>query len=92
MSRETVNGTHKRRSRAEASRLVQEYLRSGLNLKAFCRQHNLDHSTLTHPDVSGQRINPPNSNAQTLCWVRIELARNFDAGTLRQLLHVLESR
>jgi len=90
VSRKPVNPTRKRRSRAEVSRLVEEYLRSGLSLKAFCQQHDLDRSTLAQR--LQQRQNPTAQEAPTSGWVRIGLARNFDAATLRQLLRLLESR
>jgi len=112
-----VHSTPKRRSRAEVSRLVEEYLKSGLSLKAFCRQHNLDRKTLTRR--LRQRQNSTAQNPPSARWVRvelasepeavsvgapsgvtlvvaggrrIELARNFDAATLHQLLYVLESQ
>jgi hypothetical protein len=117
VSQKPGNSTRKRRSRAEVCRLVEEYLRSGLSLKAFCQQHDLDRSTLARRWQ--QRQNPTAQDAQTSGWVRvelapqpdplpvaapsgvalvvaggrrIELARNFDAATLRQLLRLLESR
>jgi len=95
---------------------VEEYLRSGLSLKAFCQQHHLDRSTLVRRLRQRQDLASPNSQAPS--WVRvelasepdavsvgapsgvtlvvgggrrIELARNFDAATLRQLLGLLES-
>ena len=116
MSQEPVNSTPKRRSRAEVSRLVEEYLSSGLSLKAFCRQHNLDRSTMARR--LRQRENSTAHNPPSPGWVRVEpasepeavsvgapsgvtlvvaggrrveLARNFDAATLRQLVRVLES-
>jgi len=90
VSRKPVNSARKHRSRAEVSRLVEEYLRSGLSLKAFCQQHDLDRSTLSRR--LGQRQNPTGHNPRPPGWVRVGLARNFDAATLRQLLRLLESR
>ena len=96
---------------------MEEYLNSGLSLKAFCQQHHLDRKTLTRR--LRQRQNAAGQSAQSPGWLRvelppepdpvsvgapsgvtlvvaggrqIELARNFDAATLRQLLHVLESQ
>ncbi len=77
MTEKSVNSTPKRRSRAEVSRLVEEYLSSGLSLKAFCQQHHLDRSTLARrlrqrPNPSAQNPPPPN-------WVRVELAPEPEA-------------
>lgn len=99
---------------AEVSRLIAGYLSSGLSLKAFCQQQDLDRS-----ESPGQRQNVAGQNTQPPCrgrveltpepdpvsvaapsgmvlvvagGRRIELARHFDAATLHQLLHVLESR
>ena len=58
MSEKPVNSTPKRRSRGEASRLLEEYLKSGLSLKAFCQHHHLDCNTLVRPDGVGPRQNP----------------------------------
>jgi len=71
-----VNSTPKRRSRAEVSRLVEEYLKSGLSLKAFCQQHHLDRSTLVRRLRQSQNStaqNPPFPG-----WVRVELASEPD--------------
>jgi len=116
MTEKPVNSTPKRRSRAEVSRLVEEYLKSGLSLKAFCRQHNLDRSTLARR--LRQRQSSTAHNPSSPGWVRvelvsepdpvsvgvpsgvtlvaaggrrIELARNFDATILHQLLGLPES-
>jgi hypothetical protein len=67
MSGETVHARGKCRSRAEVSRLVEEYSSS----KAFCRQHHLGRSTLT------RRLQQQNLGAQPRPppgWVRVELA------------------
>ena len=66
MSGEAVHATGKRRSRAEVSRLVGEYLRSGLSLKAFCRQHHLGRSTLSRrlqqrQNLAAQPLQPSGS-------------------------------
>ena len=117
MTEKLVDSTPKRRSRAEVSRLVEEYLNSGLSLKAFCQQHHLDRSTLARR--LRQRQNAAGQSPQPPGWIRvelasepdpvsvgvpsgvalvvaggrrIELARHFDAGTLHQLLRLLESR
>jgi|YNPMSStandDraft_1061717.scaffolds.fasta_scaffold19388_2 hypothetical protein len=46
MSRKAVHATRKLRSRAEGSRLLEEDLGSGLNLKDICQQYRPDRSTL----------------------------------------------
>jgi hypothetical protein len=116
VSREAVNATRKRRSRAEVSCLVEQYLSSGLSLEAFCQQH-LDRSTPVRR--LRQRQNLTSQPPQPAGWVgvelssgpdpvsvgapsgvtlvvaggrRIERARHFDAVTLHQQLHLLESR
>jgi len=116
VSQEPVNSTPKRRSRAEVSRLVEQYLKTGLSLKAFCQQHHLDRSTLVRRLKQWQNLSaqptqlprwvrvelapePDPVSVGAPCGVtlvvaggrRIELARNFDAATLRQLLGLLES-
>jgi len=47
--------SRKRRSRAEAERLVHEYEQSGMTRVAFCRQHGLSVATL---DKYRQRCRP----------------------------------
>jgi len=76
MSREAVNSTPKRRSRAEVSRLVEQYLRSGLSLKAFRQQYQLDRKTLTRR--LRQRLNSTAHNPPSPGWVRAELAPESD--------------
>ena len=76
MTENPVNSTPKRRSRAEVSRLVEEYLKSGLSLKAFCQQHHLDRKTLTRR--LRQRQNSTAHNPPSRGWVRVELASEPD--------------
>ena len=94
MNEEQVCKVPRRRSRQEVDRLVAEYESSGLSRLEFCRERGVGLSTLDR--YRTRRKGQPQAGGNALLAVvlrggrRVEVGRGFDAGTLEQLVHVLE--
>ena len=88
------------RSRAEADHLAAEYEAGGLNREEFCNERKVTLKSLARYVTRYRKRKAENTQPQR--WVAVELAmllssgrrievkRGFDAGTLRQLVAVLE--
>lgn len=71
MSEEQVGAKRRRRSRAEISQLVREYLASGLSAQQFCAHYGLNLSTLRRRlALMGQ----PEQAACRRKWVAVEIS------------------
>ncbi|MGC8795107.1 MAG: IS66 family insertion sequence element accessory protein TnpA [Bryobacteraceae bacterium] len=80
MHEESGSVTRRRRSGSEITRLVSEFLASGLSVAEFCRRRELARGTLVR---HLKRLSQcPNQDQPPQRWVRLQVARSGDTPAL----------
>lgn len=91
MDPKQIEGSRRRRSRAEVERLVEEYEASGSGRQEFCDKHGLSLSTLNR-HRKGKQLGTKGAKAGRLIPVEISQPKQLDANQLRgELLVCLSS-